>query len=397
MKRSGKSDAKSVPRKVSILGAGPSGFALAADLSSRGTAVLLYSHPEHLRHAQPVLDQGDLLSSWPGVAEERCTKVNITTDMRAAADFSDLMIMTVPSTGQETLLGEMRGLDLSLHTLVAVPGNLFSLLVGETLKIGCVVETNISPYSCRISAGHLQVFGVKSSFNIAAHPPSTLTPRLHSRITSLFSQTLRWSSSVLEVSLSNINGVFHPLMMLLNAGSIEVPPPSRPFLLYSDGLTPAVARAMLAVDRVRLDIGEKMGFDLDGVLETSNRCYDARFASLVELARNSGPHKDLAAPSSLRHRNVEEDVPDLLVCWAGLARKLGLDAGPLEAVVGIAGMMMGRDFWAQGRSLERLHLEGLEEREIVERFGGFGGSGWTGGDDYEKDDGTSDSGVELDN
>ncbi|PBP26622.1 hypothetical protein BUE80_DR002410 [Diplocarpon rosae] len=382
-----------MPQKVSILGAGPSGFALAADLSSRGTAVLLYSHPEHLRHSSPVIDQGYLLSTWPGVTEERCTRVNITTDMRAAVEFSDMLIMTVPSTGQETLLGEMKGLDLRRHTVVAVPGNLFSLLVGDTVKIGCVLETNISPYSCRISSGHLQVFGVKSSFNIAAHPLSSLTPLLLSRITNLFSQNLRWSSSVVEVSLSNINGVFHPLMMLLNAGSIESPSPSRPFLLYSDGLTPAVARAMLAIDRVRLEIGERMGFDLDGVLETSNGCYGARFTSLVDLAQNSEPHRDLAAPASLRHRNVEEDVPDLLVCWAGLARKLGLDAGPLEAVIGMAGMMLGRDFWAQGRSLARLHLEGLEAREIIERFGGFG---WMSGVKGEKDDEPSDSGVEFD-
>ena len=50
---------------------------------------------------------------------------------------------------------------------------------------------------------------------------------------------LKWGINVIEVYLSNINGVFHPLMMLMNAGRIGNT--AGDFLLYRDSLTRSVA------------------------------------------------------------------------------------------------------------------------------------------------------------
>lgn len=105
-------------------------------------------------------------------------------------------------------------------------------------------------------------------------------------------------------------------MMLMNAGRVENTGGN--FLIYCDGLTRSVANAILEVDRVRLEIGKTFGFTLDGVVETSNKCYNAGFRDLVDLAQNSKPHRRLMAPQIMNHRNITEDVPDLLVCVSGL-------------------------------------------------------------------------------
>ncbi|PQE33498.1 NAD NADp octopine nopaline dehydrogenase protein [Rutstroemia sp. NJR-2017a WRK4] len=233
------------------------------------------------------------------------------------------------------------------------------------MDIGCVLEANISPYSCRMSEGVLAVFGKKSSFSIAALQKN-IGPAFKAEIQRIFPQELRWSSNIVEVSLSNINGVFHPLMMLMNAGRIESTGGN--FMLYCDGLTRSVANAILAVDRVRLEIGEAFGFQLDSVIETSNGCYGADFKDLVDLAQNSEPHKKLKAPAGIDNRNISEDVPNLLVCWHGLAEKLGIDASPIEAVINLTRMATGIDYMENGRNLRKLHLQDLSRSELLERF-----------------------------
>jgi lactate dehydrogenase-like 2-hydroxyacid dehydrogenase len=82
--------------RVSIVGAGPAGFALAADLDSRGTNVLVYSHPTHVRHANYVVENGCLRATGK---IEGSTTLRVTFDMAEVIEFSKIIILTVPSTG----------------------------------------------------------------------------------------------------------------------------------------------------------------------------------------------------------------------------------------------------------------------------------------------------------
>jgi opine dehydrogenase len=347
---------------VSILGAGPAGFALAADLQSNGKSVLLYSHPDHTRHADSVREKGRLVMTG---AMEGSTTVQLTTDISKVVAFSRILVLTVPSTGQETLLDELRAFDLRSHTIIATPGNLFSLVAGAEIEVENILETNISPYSCRMEDGTLRVMGRKGIVSIAALR-NDLGPDFYAGIQHIFPVELRWCSSVVEVSLSNINGVFHPLMMLMNVGRIEST--AGGFLLYRDGLTRSVANAMLAVDRVRMEIGAKFGLRLKSTIEVSNECYGQGFTDLVDLGQNSPPHNKLKAPADIDNRNISEDVPDLLVAWHALAEKLGIDASPIMAVIILVEMATGIKYMKLGRNLRKLRLEEVTRGELIERF-----------------------------
>ena len=348
--------------KVSIVGAGPAGFALAADLENCGTSVLVYSHPTHLRHAIDVVDRGCLKAS--GVIEGS-TNPRVTFNMSEVVDFSTIIILTVPSTGQETVLQELKKFSLRQHTIIAVPGNLFSLVTDAEIGIEYILETNLSPYSCRMDEGELAVMGKKSRIFIAALQKD-LSQAFNEKIQSIFPMELKWCSNVIEVCLSNVNGVFHPLMMLMNAGRIEST--AGDFLVYRDGLTRSVANAILAVDGVRMRIGQAFGFPLRTVIEVSNECYGQNFTDLVDLAQNSGPHNKLKAPSDMENRNISEDVPNLLVSWHDLAEKLGIDASPIKAVIILVGMATGIDYMKSGRNLRKLHLEDMSRGELIQRF-----------------------------
>lgn len=160
--------------------------------------------------------------------------------------------------------------------------------------------------------------------------------------------------------------------MLLNTGRIESPSPSDTFLLYHDSLTPSIANSMTALDKVRIKIGRAFGIDLQTAVEISNECYAQAFEDFVDLARNSPPHNKLEAPGAMTHRNVTEDVRDLLVCWCSLAERLGVDAEVIRAAVMLAEVVMGERYLEEGRNLGRLGLEGVERGELIARFGAVG-------------------------
>lgn len=348
---------------VSIVGAGPAGLALAADLQNHGSKVLVYSHPDHLRHAHRLRDNGCL---WASGAIEACADLRLTTDMADAVAFSHIIVLTVPSTGHETVLKELKPFNLRKHIIVAIPGNLFSLIKDVGIEVGNILETNLSPYSCRMEEGRLLVLGRKRRVFIGALY-NDVAANFYEEIQSIFPFVeLKWCHSVIEVCLANVNGVFHPLMMLMNAGRIENT--TGDFLLYADGLTRSVANAMQAVDRVRMQIGAAFGFRLRSAIEISNECYGQRFTDLVDLAQNSPPHHRLKSPSDMANRNISEDVPDLLVCWHGLAERLGIDSSPIGAVILLVEMATNVNYRETGRNMKRLNLDGVSRSELLARF-----------------------------
>lgn len=71
------------------------------------------------------------------------------------------------------------------------------------------------------------------------------------------------------------------------------------------------------------------------------------------------------APESLRHRYVTEDVPYGLVTVASIGRQIGMPVDKIEAIVNIACMANGEDYWRTGRTAERLGLSGMSAQAMA--------------------------------
>lgn len=128
----------------------------------------------------------------------------------------------MPSTAQQTIVEELKPRNLSNHTLVVIPRNLFSLVFEKEFKVKWLLEMNLSPYSCRMVDGKLEVLGRKKRVFIAASGGEfgvDLDPGLKRELEGVFPMELCWCRNVVEVCLLNVNGVFHPLIMLMNVGS----------------------------------------------------------------------------------------------------------------------------------------------------------------------------------
>ena len=70
------------------------------------------------------------------------------------------------------------------------------------------------------------------------------------------------------------------------------------------------------------------------------------------------------APNSLGHRFLVTDVGSGLVGWSSFAKVAGVATPAIDAVIGIAGALTKRDFFAEGRNLRNLGLEGMSAEQI---------------------------------
>lgn len=95
--------------KISIISAEPAGFALAADLKSGETSILVYLHLIHLRYANKIVENSCLRARN---VIDSSTNPRVTFDMSEVINFSKFIMLTIQSIGQETVLRELKKFSL---------------------------------------------------------------------------------------------------------------------------------------------------------------------------------------------------------------------------------------------------------------------------------------------
>jgi opine dehydrogenase len=173
--------------------------------------------------------------------------------------------------------------------------------------------------------------------------------------------------SVLESDLLNVNALIHPPGMVCNAGWVEATGGNFPF--YADGMSPAVARVTDEVDAERRALADRLGVPTISLVEALHRAgyttaegaASGRTHAAVQASTAMAP---IAAPGSLDHRYLHEDVGWGLVPWIHMARAAGVPMPATAALVDLAGVMNGVDYAREGLTLERMGLAGLSADEI---------------------------------
>lgn len=362
---------------VTIIGAGPCGCAFAADLASRGVSVLLYGHPDH-RGALPMIEKNN---GWLNADGEISGKYQIktTSDLYLAIRHSPFIVTTVPSYGQDTILQVLSQFDLSKHTLIINVGNFFYLARRQKVNAHAILETDISPYAVRITGDTVFVKGVKNSLAIWAEPPTTQIDRLdpeaelglRQQVESIFSQNLVWCQNLLQVGLNNINPVVHCPAALMNAGWIEAT--KGDFYFYAQGMSPSVSRVTEKVDAERLAIAHAYGLDLLSVTTYMNENYkhDQDYKNYHEFASGSVIHnKTKSSPSSLKHRYLLEDILYGMVPWYELGLKCDLASPTIRALIEMASVVSGFDYFEHGRTLKAAGLGEATQQQVFMALGG---------------------------
>jgi opine dehydrogenase len=170
--------------------------------------------------------------------------------------------------------------------------------------------------------------------------------------------------SVLACGLGAMNPVVHPAGVLMNAGRVEY---SRgEFYFYDEGVTPSVAKMIMAVDAERRAIANFLGYDLPPADEAFHRAGFGPSGDLWATINGSRMLTQLRAPGTLESRWLTEDIPYGLAAWHDIGAQYGVAAPLMRAIVDLGSVVMGIDGWNAGRSTRELGITGMKADELKE-------------------------------
>jgi opine dehydrogenase len=356
--------------RVAVLGAGHGGAAAAADLTLRGFEVRL--HGRRAERLAPLRDGITLRGARSGIAKPAL----VTTDLAAAVDGADLVMLVVPAVAHERYARGLAPL-LTPDTIVMLnPGHTGGSLhfATELRAAGARVlpqlcESVTLTYICRMEGpATVAIYRETTRLRFAALPASR-TAQVVGRLQPLFSN-LTPASSVLETGLMNINAVIHPAGVMMNTGWTEFT--RGDFLFYRESITEAVARVIEAVDGERLAVAARLGLSLpafiDFFCDAGLTTEEARRSRSVHRAmRESAANATIKAPPSLDHRYVHEDVGSGLVPMSELGRLVGIPTPAMDSLITLASLAQARDYRADGLTLARLGVAGLTADGLLRR------------------------------
>ena len=357
--------------KVTVIGAGVGGLAVAGHAGLRGNEVVVHDIREEA--VAPVAERGGI--EVRGKEEGFAPVVLATTDVARGVEGADIVVIVTQGPDQRAAAEAMAPHLRPEQVVLVKPGCTFGavevgvVLGGAGADAVAVAETDSFAYGCSIpEPGVSAITSVKQRFGVAVLPVARREPVVE-LVRGVFEQA-EAAPSVLHTGLSNMNAILHVAPMVLNAGRIEGP--EETFDFYGDGITPSVARAVQAMDDERVAVAAALDVEVPTLRGWVRSTYGVDGDDLYTIVQSL--HRDvygpLAAPATLRQRYLTEDVPCGAVPVAELGRAIGVPTPVTDACIRVADALTGSSWGTEGRTLERLGLSGLSPAEIRERLAG---------------------------
>mgnify|MGYP001188783897 FL=1 len=350
--------------RICVLGAGHGGMAMAGHLAMAGYKVNLYNRSEE--RLEPVRLMGGIELS--GEIEGFGPISLATNNLAEAIQDADILMVVVPANGHAFIAEQAAPYLRDGQYILLNPGRTGGALEFRAVlrRMGCKAQVILGEaqtllYASRnINPAQVRIFGIKNNIPIAAIP-GNLTAELVTKLRTIFPQFVP-GDNVLKTSLNNIGAIFHPALTVLNAARIEST--RGEFQFYMEGVTRSVAHVLEALDQERVAVAAALGIRAMSAREWLYVAYDAPGKTLFEAMRNNPGYKGINAPSMVDHRYLWEDVSMSLVPIASLGRHLNVATPTIENIIHLASLMNQVDYWSEGRTIEKMGLEGLTVAEI---------------------------------
>ena len=348
-------------RCAAVIGAGNGGKAAAADLALQGVQVRLFEWPEYLSNVEAL--PGEPVIEAEGVVRGRAALESVTTNLAEAVEGAELVVVCLQGPAHARLATELAPLLRDGMTVLLNPGSTggaleFRRIFGEVGARAPVTlcETGTLVHCARATGERGVHIGLRVRHVAFAALPAAATAEAAAALTPLF-PGLKPRADVLEVALCNGNPVIHPAIFLANLAVIERRGEGHRF--YAEGVTPAVARVIEAVDRERMALGAALGYEL---LNEPQMCVAQGYSQSTDYYdcyARSEVFSALSSPPGVQHRYLHEDVGLGLVTYVGLGEALGVATPVARGLVALASTVTGYDYLGQARrSPERLGLTG---------------------------------------
>lgn len=355
---------------VAVVGGGNGSYTFAGDLALAGHEVRMW--PGSPEKHESAYQSGSVEVSGLGLQGVAALHL-VSEDVAEVVADAEVVIATDPAFTQEA-----RGRLLAPHlqpgqVVFLSPGSLGSCFMANLVREvnGSREAIFAEPATLRYLTRKVGPAAVEISGRAVALPvgvfPASRTSEAKEKLGPLFPEA-RFVENVLSVALLNVGPVIHPVLVLLNTGAIEH---FESWDIHNEGTTPSVKRLILAHDAERIKIREALGFAPPHYPIADHYDGDAQDEWMygrrghTELIKSERWRESL----SYGHRYIQEDAKLNLSLLCSIGRLAGIETPIADSLLTLIGAIAGEDFWATGRTLEKLGLGGLSEEELIALLG----------------------------
>ena len=341
--------------KITVIGAGNSGLAMAAYLSYQGHCINLWNRS--LCNIKDIQDTNKIYIE--GIIQGD-PQINLATnDIKKAINDCNLIFVTTPANSHKDIATQLAPYLNHNHTVILHPGRTFGILEFlQTLEEnGCtsppqIAETQTIVFTCRkISTNSVHIFNLKKDVLISSLFNDS--DKIISKLPSCLQNYYKAVSSFFTTSFGNVGMILHVLPVLLNAGWIECEDIN--FKYYYAGITPTISLLLEKLDNERLTVAQAYGVNLESLKEWLCRSYQIEGKNLYDCIHNVESYKYIDAPKSLNHRYLYEDIPTGLVPLEAAGKIRNVQTPLTTHIIDLANHLLEYDFRENGRNISTLN------------------------------------------
>jgi len=354
----------SVPLRLTVCGAGAAGLAIAADSALKGLEVTLFELPalaEKLAAARAaggveVTPDSETTAGTTGFARLAAA----TDDPAEAVAGADVVMITAPAMYHDVftdaLAPHLRPDQILLYNTGYWASLRQSVRLGRALDGVVLAESNIMPYICQLRGDAIHIGRFKRHFALAAFPGER-SAEVYDVLRRVYSQ-YDPAPSVLDTNIAAAgNPPIHVTLTIPVAGLYFDRYMGGKF--YQDTTVPG-ERLVNAFDAERGRLAVHLGSELfEDQASFDRRSYLYEGDDLVQMLRSS-PHADWFATAAYLEQVGSEDIIYAFVPMVRLGEALGIELPVTRAMVEVMGVMLRRDYWAEGLDLAAIGLDGLD-------------------------------------
>lgn len=343
--------------RITIIGAGNAGLTHAAMIAKQGHAVTIVK-TTHLMHD----DSFDVLGRTRQVEyvkQDDKGTVGIeeaTRDLPSAVSRADVILVLTQSVAHENL-SELVAPHLRKGQILLVsPGYAGSFYFSTRCREKGVVfaEGESLPFDSRIVAPGKVNICFENIRNPVGVFPSVKTQETLTRLKEILPRyTAR--QDVLESAFHNPNLIVHTVGAIMSVARIEHS--KGDFWMYREAFTPTIWKLIEDLDSEKKAILAYFELPTQSFAESFQyRTYEDLSADPMEALRHYAEFGSPKGPGDAQTRYITEDVPMGLCFMSSIGKKAKIPTPVCDALIAIASSMHQKDYYAEGRTLDRLGI-----------------------------------------